>query len=65
METPNGTVSTCRCCHYYNVTGRRGGYCEMLGVSVRGGWKGCHLAVTQFTGEEIWAKKRELVPQET
>ena len=52
MKTSNCSASTCRCCHYYKLTGRRGGYCEILGVSVRAEWKSCHLAIMQFAAED-------------
>lgn len=51
MKASNSTASTCRCCHYYKLTGRRGGYCEKLGVSVRGEWKGCNLAIVKFAAD--------------
>lgn len=49
MQSLNTTVSACKYCQYYKPTGRRGGNCEMLGVSVQGGWKGCHLGTTPFS----------------
>ncbi|MBD2180161.1 hypothetical protein H6S82_27370 [Planktothrix sp. FACHB-1355] len=48
MKTLTTPVSVCKYCQYYKPLGRRGGSCEMLGVSVQGGWKGCHLGIPQF-----------------
>ena len=45
-------ISACRYCQFYKPLGRRGGSCEMLGVSVQGGWKGCHLGVLQFAANK-------------
>lgn len=55
MKAAHPPVSACRYCQFYKPIGRRGGSCEMLGVSVQGVWKGCHLGITQFqpSGEEI------------
>lgn len=49
METLNTPVSACRYCQFYKPTGRRGGSCQMLGVSVQSGWKACHLGTTKFS----------------
>lgn len=49
METINPPVSACRYCQFYRPIGRRGGSCQMLGVSVQGGWKGCHIGITAFS----------------
>lgn len=49
MEALNPPVSACRYCQFYRPIGRRGGSCQMLGVSVQGGWKGCHLGITAFS----------------
>lgn len=66
MKASNSTASTCRCCHYYKLTGRRGGYCEMLGVSVRGEWKSCHLAIVKFAADyKNSPPNRELANQQT
>lgn len=51
MKTLNPPVSACKYCKYYKPIGRRGGSCEMLGVSVRAAWKGCHLGTPQFAAE--------------
>jgi hypothetical protein len=48
MKTVNNTISTCRHCRLYRAEGRRGGYCQQLGVPVQGGWKACSLAETPF-----------------
>lgn len=66
MKASDCTASTCRCCHYYKLTGRRGGYCEILGVSVRAEWKSCHLAIVQFAADYKNSEKdRELANQQT
>lgn len=66
MKASNSPASTCRCCHYYKLTGRRGGYCEILGVSVRGEWKSCHLAIMQFAADyKNSPQPRELANQQT
>lgn len=44
----NCLTSMCRSCRYYQPQGRRGGQCEMLGVSVQSHWKACHLAASPF-----------------
>ena len=48
MKTTNLLVSACRYCHYYKSEGRRGGTCQLLDVSVHGGWKACNLAIPAF-----------------
>ena len=42
-------TSVCRSCRYYQPQGRRGGQCEVLGVSVHSSWKACHFAMPPFT----------------
>lgn len=41
-------VSACRYCRYYKSEGRRGGTCQLLDVSVHGGWKACQVAIPAF-----------------
>ncbi len=48
MKTSNLLVSACRYCRYYKSEGRRGGTCQLLDVSVHGGWKACALAIPAF-----------------
>ena len=48
MKTLNPLTSACRYCRYYNLEGRRGGMCQLLGVQVHGGWKACQLAIPAF-----------------
>lgn len=48
MKTTNLLVSACRYCRYYKSEGRRGGACQLLDVSVHGGWKACALAIPAF-----------------
>lgn len=40
--------SACRCCQFYKSQGRSGGYCQQLGVPVRGTWHSCPLALPPF-----------------
>ncbi len=48
MKTTNLLVSACRYCRYYKSEGRRGGTCQLMDVSVHGGWKACALAIPAF-----------------
>lgn len=48
MKTVNPLVSACRYCRYYKSEGRRGGTCQLLDVSVHGGWKACALTIPAF-----------------
>ncbi|MBW4664735.1 MAG: hypothetical protein KME01_11135 [Chroococcus sp. CMT-3BRIN-NPC107] len=48
MKTSNLLVSACRYCRYYKSEGRRGGTCQLLDVSVHGGWKACNLVIPAF-----------------
>ena len=48
MNTMIPTTSACRYCRFYTPEGRRGGICEQLGVSVRGCWNACALALPPF-----------------
>ncbi|MEM7726500.1 MAG: hypothetical protein AAF208_09025 [Cyanobacteria bacterium P01_A01_bin.45] len=41
-------ISSCRYCRNYNSQGRRGGLCNQLGVTVKGNWKACSLAIPPF-----------------
>jgi len=38
----------CRLCRYYQPTGRRGGICQLLSVSVKGSWDACAVAESSF-----------------
>jgi hypothetical protein len=65
-------ASACRSCRYYTPEGRRGGHCQQLGASVRGGWQACSLAIPAFapSGENLAAVPmlgqilREALPRE-
>jgi hypothetical protein len=48
MNPHNCAVSTCRHCQFYQLEGRRGGYCQQLGVPVQSSWKSCSLAIPPF-----------------
>lgn len=48
MKTTNFLTSACRHCRYYQLEGRRGGMCQMLGGTVHGNWKACALAIPTF-----------------
>ena len=45
---PKLRPSVCRCCQFYTSHGRSGGYCQQLGVSVRGTWHSCPVAISAF-----------------
>lgn len=46
MKTIN--ASACRFCKHFQPEGRRGGFCQQLGTSVRGCWDACPLALPPF-----------------
>ena len=48
MKEINFSASTCRYCRFYEPEGRRGGSCQILGVSVESSWKACALASPPF-----------------
>ncbi|MEM7759071.1 MAG: hypothetical protein AAFW67_07470 [Cyanobacteria bacterium J06638_38] len=48
MNQINFSTSACRYCRFYEPQGRRGGDCQMLGVSVQSSWKACALASPPF-----------------
>lgn len=48
MNQINFSTSACRHCRHYEPQGRRGGDCQMLGVSVQSTWKACALAAPPF-----------------
>jgi hypothetical protein len=48
MKTTTTPASTCRLCKYFQPEGRRGGFCQKLGASVRGGWEACAIAIPPF-----------------
>ncbi|MEQ8756641.1 MAG: hypothetical protein RID09_24415 [Coleofasciculus sp. G1-WW12-02] len=48
METINYSISICRHCGHYQPQKGWGGYCQQLGVSVKGKWKTCPLAIFPF-----------------
>jgi hypothetical protein len=48
MKETNLSNSACRYCRSYEPEGRRGGYCQILGVPVQGNWKACVLASPPF-----------------
>jgi len=62
MKTLNFPTSACRYCRHYDVEGRRGGMCQQLGVSVRGNWKACSLALPLFTPS--WESIEEILQDE-
>ncbi len=47
MESAN-LISVCRHCQNYTPEGHRGGHCQLLQVSVKGGWKSCQMALPAF-----------------
>jgi hypothetical protein len=38
----------CRHCRYYQLEGRRGGFCQKLGATVDSNWQACVLASAPF-----------------
>lgn len=48
MKTLSLRDSACHNCRYYKPEGRRGGFCELLQVSVQGKWACCPLAAHPF-----------------
>jgi len=56
MKEINFSTSVCRYCRFYKPEGRRGGSCQILGVSVESSWKACNLASSPF---ETTLKKLE------
>jgi hypothetical protein len=48
MKAMNASTSVCRLCKYFQPEGRRGGFCQQLGASVRGAWSACPLAIPPF-----------------
>jgi hypothetical protein len=60
MKQMKSLTSACRYCRYYNLEGRRGGFCQQLGAPVRGNWKACSLALPPFAPswenlEDVWS----------
>ncbi len=47
--------SSCHLCKYYQLTGRRSGFCNKLNVLVKGNWSSCSLGKFPFS-IEIQAK---------
>jgi len=43
--------SHCHLCKYYQMTGRRGGFCHKLSVQVKGHWSTCSLGEFPFSIE--------------
>lgn len=48
MKTTSLLTFACRHCRYYQPEGRRGGVCQLLGVSVQSNWKSCAMAIPVF-----------------
>ncbi|HIK11661.1 MAG TPA: hypothetical protein IGS52_15610 [Oscillatoriaceae cyanobacterium M33_DOE_052] len=49
MNTQTCSPARCASCHYYEIEGRRGGSCHLLGVPVRGSWNACSMSYRTFT----------------
>ena len=49
MKEINSLIPACRHCRFYKPEGRRGGFCQMLGVPVQSSWQACTLASSPFT----------------
>lgn len=48
MKETNLANLNCRHCRYYQLEGRRGGFCQKLGASVDSNWQACILASIPF-----------------
>jgi hypothetical protein len=48
MKRANFSTSVCSHCGNYQHQGRRGGYCKLLDVEVKGSWKACPLGILAF-----------------
>jgi hypothetical protein len=48
MQNLKSSVSTCNYCQNYVPIGQRGGYCTLLNVTVKSGWKACSLGTPVF-----------------
>lgn len=48
MELTGYLTASCRHCRFYDLEGRRGGHCHLLGAPVRGGWKACSMGASPF-----------------
>lgn len=48
MKETHFLTSACRYCRHYQPEGRRGGFCQTLGVPVESGWKACTLSSPTF-----------------
>ncbi|MBW4626411.1 MAG: hypothetical protein KME49_13140 [Brasilonema octagenarum HA4186-MV1] len=60
MKQIKSLTSACKHCRYYDIEGRRGGFCQQLGAPVRGSWKACSLAIPAFAPswenlEDVWS----------
>lgn len=62
MTTINTSVSVCSHCRNYQYPRGCGGYCNQLGVEVKGKWKACPLAIPVFLSA---AEKEDIVAEVT
>ncbi|PSB00423.1 hypothetical protein [Merismopedia glauca] len=71
MKTINTSTSACRLCKYFQPEGRRGGFCQQLGASVRGCWEACPLAIPPFApswenvGDNLYRTTVKIEPEVT
>ncbi|NET62124.1 MAG: hypothetical protein F6K47_40255 [Symploca sp. SIO2E6] len=49
MNFSSSPCHHCRHCRDYEMTSRRDGHCQQLGVTVQGNWEVCPLFVSAFT----------------
>ena len=63
MKEINFSTTACRYCRFYKPEGRRGGACQMLGVSVQSSWKACNFASPPF--DPTWKQLEEIIHLET
>ncbi|HLO50771.1 MAG TPA: hypothetical protein VK211_20315 [Kamptonema sp.] len=48
IGVPGAQCTKCALCSHYQLHGRRGGNCQLLNITVRGGWKACSFAMSPF-----------------
>lgn len=59
MRNLNPELTACRHCQHYSPEGRRGGGCQLLGVSVQGNWKPCPFMIPAFN--QAWPALKTLI----
>jgi hypothetical protein len=62
MDDSPHNISACRRCFHYHSEGRRGGYCQLLGVPVQGAWDACSMARPQFLSVSVTTALEDAEP---